>query len=203
MQLLQPIGDGRIVAFHADGSQSIVTRLDLDAGSSDTSSLSVSQTIKGTRAEQQHSLLYTSLIDPSSAQTLLAGTSQVDQEDLLALRLDARCALQPNQPHGQKNAGKKPKGRKSAMDVIDEAEGISQAPGFLPAGPVQLEVSAMLRPIDEANDHAIRIVSLGHLDLPDLDDASRLLDLQIHPDGRLVTLCKCHGSTTCAGKFAY
>ncbi|EPQ30118.1 uncharacterized protein PFL1_02235 [Pseudozyma flocculosa PF-1] len=197
VSLLHVLCSGHLVATLSDGSLAVLSHaLGLQdetsqASSAASSAFRVMQTVPSAASESL-AHLHVSLLDPTAAQPLVAGTSRIEEGTLQGLRIAISSAVAAPSSGASAASGKKnkKKGRKSAIEVIDEAEGRQDAAGPSPTGVATVSISALLRPVDEAADARLRTIALGTLALTEVGDASKLLDLQVYGDGRLVALTR-------------
>ncbi|KAN0060763.1 hypothetical protein ACQY0O_007421 [Thecaphora frezii] len=197
VSLLHTLCSGRLVATLADGGLAVLNHEVSLAGeparTSSAPAFRVAQTIEA--ADNEATIhLHVALLDPTSAQPLVASTSRIEEGTLEGLRIavssGASAAASPKGSASNSSKKKNKKGRKSAIEVVDEAEGRQSSSGPVPVGEIAIDVTALLRPIDEAADARLRTVSLGGLSLGEVGDARTLLDLQMYGDGRLVALTR-------------
>ncbi|SNX85957.1 uncharacterized protein MEPE_04666 [Melanopsichium pennsylvanicum] len=205
IRLIHAFCDGRLVLTHVDDSLTIVDSspviYDDDASvAAATSSMQVIDTIESIHSQsQQRSHFYVNVLDPGSAKRLIAGSSSIEEAALIGLRVavtsDNRATSPSAQANRDSNKHKKrskrsKRGGNEGRDDDDIVASISSSisASCFPSGPLSLELTAFVKSFDGASDSAIASVRLGHVKIPHSSNARNVLDVQVHPDGRLVIL---------------
>ncbi|PWN53505.1 hypothetical protein IE53DRAFT_383982 [Violaceomyces palustris] len=199
VRALHPVGSGEILAYHTDGAVTILSHefsTDSVNGTPSGSTLKIVETVPSSdsKVKCDHHL---SLIDPTSALNLLPLSTNFDKEELVALQVSIHSSIsfEASAPK-EKDAKKKKKGRKSAIDVIDEAEGKVEGEGGVISGPVHIGVAAILKVRgDGSNDivgrsKGLRVEHLGTTTWDGVEESSDLVDCQVYPEGRIVALTR-------------
>ncbi|KAJ1579396.1 hypothetical protein NDA11_005527 [Ustilago hordei] len=216
VRLIHALADGRLVLTHPDDSLSILASFpiisDDQASISDAPStaLQLIHTLDATQSQpqQQRCHLYVNLLDARSAKHLIARSSKIEQAALLALRVAVTSHSSITDDHASSISKKKKRSKRSKNDSSskdgpvgdadqDEAALAGSATPALgvPSGPLTLELTAFVKSFDGAVQSAISTVKLGSITVPSVSNAKHVLDVQLHPHGRLVILT-IHGHLT-------
>ena len=203
VRLIHALGDGRLVLTHPDDSLTIVasspvTHDDEASIEAAATSLQVIEAVDATLSQGlQRSHFYVNVLDAGAAKTLIAGSSRIEEAALLGLRVavTSEDKVASSSAHADDDAGKKKKRSKRSKKGGNEGEDdalASSGSSFLttasPTGPLTVELTAFVKSFDGASESAIATVKLGHVKLSHLTSARHVLDVQLHPDGRLVLL---------------
>lgn len=222
VRLIHALGDGRLILTHPDDSLSILASFpmisDDQALISDAAStaLQLIDTVDATQSQgqQQRCHFYVNLLDARSAKHLIAPSSKIEQAALLGLRVavtshssitgtsigaDDDASSISNKKKRSKRSKKDSSSKDGAVgdaDQDDAALAGSATPAVgVPSGPLTLQLTAFVKSFDGAAKSAISTVKLGSIKVPSVSNAKHVLDVQLHPDGRLVILT-IHGHLT-------
>ncbi|KAJ1035323.1 hypothetical protein NDA13_000743 [Ustilago tritici] len=208
VRLIHALGDGRLILTHPDDSLSILASFpiisDDPASISDAAStaLQLIHTLDATQSQgqQQRCHFYVNLLDARSAKHLIARSSKIEQAALLGLRVAVTSHSSISKKKKRSKRSKKESSSKDgAVGDADQDEAAlagSATPAVgVPSGPLTLELTAFVKSFDGAAKSAISTVKLGSIKVPSVSNAKHVLDVQLHPDGRLVILT-IHGHLT-------
>lgn len=206
VRLIHALGDGRLVITHPDASLTIVsaspiTYDDEASVQAAATALQVIDAIAPTQSPGQHrSHFYVNVLDASSAKALVSGSSRIEEAALIGLRvaITSESNITATSSHADDETSKKKKRSKrlkkytSSRGDVNEADddetGSSLPAVGTPSGPLTLELTAFTKSFDGATDSVIVAVRLGNVKLPSSLHARNILDVQLHPDGRLILL---------------
>ncbi|KAJ1022467.1 hypothetical protein NDA16_003456 [Ustilago loliicola] len=211
VRLIHALGDGRIILTHPDDSLSIISSSPItydDQASIEAAAtaLSVIDTVDATQSQgQQRSHFYVNVLDASAAKRLIAGSSRIEEAALVGLRVavTSQNSIGSNSAHAdddnssskKKKRSKRSKKESSSKAGADDAEedeaalvGSATAAVGVPSGALTLELTAFVKSFDGASESAISTVKLGKVKVPAISNSKHVLDVQLHPDGRLVML---------------
>ncbi|KAJ1022773.1 hypothetical protein NDA18_005107 [Ustilago nuda] len=216
VRLIHALADGRLVLTHPDDSLSILASFpilsDDHASISDppSTALQLIHTLDATQSQpqQQRCHFYVNLLDARSAKHLIARSSKIEQAALLGLRVAVTSHSSITDDHASSISKKKKRSKRSKNDSSSKEAPVADAdqdeaaldasatpPLGLPSGPLTLELTAFVKSFDGAVQSAISTVKLGSITVPSVSNAKHVLDVQLHPDGRLVIL-SIHGHLT-------
>ncbi|KAJ9479973.1 hypothetical protein PHBOTO_003734 [Pseudozyma hubeiensis] len=201
IRLIHALGDGRLVLTHSDDSLTIVSSSTLtfdDEASiqAEATSLQIIDTVGASQhqtTERCH--FFVNLLDPASSKSLIAGNARIEEAALLGLRLAVTSDTKSSSSstNNDDDASKKKKRSKRSKKAANEGdEDDSQAvdaslpQAQAPTGPLTLELTAFVKSFDGAAESSIALVRLGNVQIPGISTARHVVDVQMHPDGRLV-----------------
>ncbi|SJX63712.1 uncharacterized protein SRS1_14462 [Sporisorium reilianum f. sp. reilianum] len=203
IRLIHALGDGRLVLTHPDDSLTLVacspvTHDDHASVQASASSMHVIDTVHATGPlDQPRCHFYVNLLDPASAKGLVSGSSRIEQAALVGLRVavtadtksSAASANADDDASKKKKRSKRSKKNTTGGDDDDaQAQDNSLPPVHAPSGPLTLELTAFVKSFDGASESSIATVKLGSVQVSGIAHARHVLDVQLHPDGRLLVL---------------
>ncbi|CDR87270.1 uncharacterized protein SPSC_00396 [Sporisorium scitamineum] len=203
IRIIHALGDGRLVLTHPDDSLTVVgsSPVTHDGQASlqaSASSLNIIDTVNATQPlDQPRCHFYVNLLDAASAKGLILGSSRIEEAALIGLRvaITSDTKSSTTSANVDDDAGKKKKrskrSKKSNNDVNDDqvhALDDSLSAAHAASGPLTLELTAFVKSFDGASESSIATVKLGNVQVPRVAHARHVLDVQLHPDGRLVLL---------------
>ncbi|GAC93837.1 hypothetical protein PHSY_001402 [Pseudozyma hubeiensis SY62] len=200
IRLIHALGDGRLVLTHSDDSLTLVSSSPLTFDDevsiqAEATSLQVMDTVEASQhqtTERCH--FFVNLLDPASAKGLIAGNSRIEEAALLGLRLAVTSDTKSSNTstNNDDDASKKKKRSKRSKKVSNEgdddesqAADASLPQAQAPTGSLTLELTAFVKSFDGASESSIAIVRLGNAQVPGISTARHVVDVQMHPGGRL------------------
>lgn len=184
---LHPLASGETLLSHGNSQYSILSKTVAEDGKAQ-----MSVTPLGSVKQNGQVNHYTTLLDPSASKQLF-GAQALVPDDLLATIITFHSAGQASASGSaaSKATGKDKKGkqRRTAMEVIDDAEGsgsgMTSRSGPSADGPLTVEVTLLLT--DQAET---RIQAGGKASIRAGGDAANLLDVHFYHDGHLSLLTR-------------
>lgn len=207
VRLIHALADGRLVLTHPDDSLSILASFpiisDDQASISDppSTALQLIHTLDATQSQpqQQRCHLYVNLFDARSAQHLIARSSKIEPAALLGLRVAVTSHSSITDDHASSISKKKKRSKRSKNDSSSKVAPVGdvdqEEAALAGSAPLTLELTAFVKSFDGALESPISTVKLGSIKVPSVSNAKHVLDVQLHPDGRLVILT-IHGHLT-------
>ncbi|TKY84543.1 hypothetical protein EX895_006445 [Sporisorium graminicola] len=203
IRLVHALGDGRLVLTHTDDSLTVIasspiTHDDQASVQASASSLHIIDTVNATSPlDQPRCHFYVNLLDAASAKGLISGCLKIEEAALVGLRVavtaDTKSSTASADAEGDasKKTKRSKRSKKSTNDGEEDdvqAHDDSLPPIHAASGPLTLEFTAFVKSFDGASESPIATVKLGSVQVIGIAHARHVLDVQVHPDGRLVLL---------------
>lgn len=169
---LHPLASGEVLIDRCDGSYSILSSL--ESGPLQVQSHAVAGSRKGTRWTH-----HVSVLDRFASATIMRSTSQSVG---LALVVRASSLIAQDSP------AKRTRSRKSAIDVIDEVEGIASSTTTQTSGSGEVTLDLFTIAEGRGEDRVKALSSMHLLGLLHLSDAREVKDVTMYHSGRLAFL---------------
>ncbi|KIS68377.1 uncharacterized protein UMAG_03471 [Mycosarcoma maydis] len=148
---------------------------------------------------------YVNLLDAASAKGLIAASSKIEDAAVVGLRVAITSDVKSSSSSSssststttsniQDDAAKKKKRSKRSKHGLSQADDdqLQDTDNLLPlahapTGPLILELTAFVKSFDGA-ESSIATIKLGQVQVPSISNARHVVDVQMHPHGRLAVL---------------
>ncbi|CAO1617230.1 unnamed protein product [Sympodiomycopsis kandeliae] len=193
---LHPLASGEVLLRSDEGSLSLLTPRQSDSATPTALELNIrpvtSDSESSSKPSSRSMVHHTSLLDPAASIELFGG--RLPRENISATiltftsqaRLPASSLAKPAAA-ATPTTGKKGR-RKTAIEVIDDAEKEVDKDGLVAFGELSVQISMVLEQAGESNSQPSSLVNGPKIALSELGDSSQILDFHFYHSGELTML---------------